>query len=107
MSKPKRPDFSQRSQWFITVDDLYAKRLNYLISFASSHLYQNDAAFDVVHDAIVKSIEYFKKPINAGRKVFIRNIEYQILKNCKKHNKMSSVEKCKGLMGINGEETDE
>ena len=101
----KRPDFSNpRSQWFFTVDDLYAKRLDSLVSFARKHLYQTDSAIDIVHDAIVKSIEYFKN--NPGKKVYERIVQYQILKLCKKHNKYSSIQKTSGLMGINGEEDD-
>jgi hypothetical protein len=57
-----------------------------------------------VQDAMVKSIEYFNKPENKGRKVYIRNIEYNVLKLAKKHNKLSSIEKAVGLMGINGDE---
>ena len=100
----KRPDFKKPSQFFLTVTELYDKRLNYLIQFAKSHLYQGDFALDAVHNAVMKSIEYFAKPENVGRKVYIRNVEYSILRECKRHNKLSSIEKAVGLMGINGED---
>lgn len=99
----RRPNFKSPSAWFISVDELYAKRLDYLISFARRHLYQTDSAVDTVHDAIAKSIEYFNRPENKTKKVYQRNIEYAILRLCKKHNKYSSVEKTNGLMGINGD----
>ncbi len=98
-----KKSFFERSQWFLTVEDLYKKRLDYLVSFARRHVYQSDSSIDVVHDAIVKSIEYFNKPQNKGRKVYIRNIEYQILRLARKHNKYSSIQKTCGLMGINGD----
>lgn len=100
-----KPDFKSRGQWFVSVEDLYVKRLNSLVAFARKHVYQNDSAIDIVHDAIVKSIEYFKK--YPDKKVYERIVQYQILKLAKKHNRYSSIQKTSGLMGINGDDDGE
>lgn len=75
-------------QYFESVEQLYNVRLNYLISFASRHIYNRDFAIDAVHDALAKAVEYFAK--HEDRKVQLQIIEWLIIKSCKKLNKYSN-----------------
>lgn len=74
-------------QFFLTVEDIYKARLNSFLALASRHVYNKDHAIDVVHDAMVKAIEYFQK--HPERKVREQIIRWLILKACKKQNRFS------------------
>lgn len=82
MPKPINP-----KQFWLTVEEIYAKRLNAFISTARRHCYNQDDAIDVVHSALAKSITYFQK--NPHRKVREQIVHWLIIKECKKHNKGS------------------
>lgn len=84
MPKPINP-----KQFWLTVDEIYKKRLNAFLSTARRHSYNQDEAIDIVHAALAKSITYFKKKKNADRKVREQIVHWLIIKECKRHNRGS------------------
>lgn len=74
-------------QFFRTIEQLYKERLNAFLALASRHVYNRDHAIDIVHAALAKSLDYFKKhPERAAREQIVH---WLILKECKRKNKES------------------
>src|SRR5688500_4363842 len=76
-------------QFWLTVEEIYDKRLNAFLSTDRRQCYNQDDAIDIVHSALAKSIAYFQKKKNADRKVREQIIHWLIIKECKRYNKGS------------------
>lgn len=74
-------------QYFQTIEEIYKTRFGSFVALASRHVYNKDLAIDVVHNALVKTLEYKKK--RPKMNVDERIIRFLILKACKKMNKYS------------------
>lgn len=61
--------------------------MNAFLALASRHVFNKDHAVDAVQDAVVKTVEYFKK--NPDRKIREQIVRWQVLKACKRINKYS------------------
>lgn len=75
------------NQYFTSVEEIYRTRFNAFVALASRHVYNKDLAIDVVHNAMVKTLEYKSK--RPKMNVDERIIRFLILKACKKMNKYS------------------
>jgi DNA-directed RNA polymerase specialized sigma24 family protein len=74
-------------QYFTTVEDLYKNQFMHFVKIAGRHVYNRDLAIDVVHDAFIKSLEYFKK--HPEKKVRPHIMEYLVLRAAKRKNRES------------------
>jgi hypothetical protein len=73
--------------YFNSVEELYEKRLERMLSVARKYIYNKDLALDVVHNALAKSIVYFQK--HPDKKIQLQIVEFLIIKSCKKYNRYS------------------
>jgi len=75
------------TQYFNSVDELYRLRLNAFIKLAGRYLYNRDYAWDAVHMALAKTLEYLKK--NPSRNLREDIVNHLIIRACKKLNRFS------------------